>query len=147
MARKKRTQAGNAESLGNVTDYRHEGATRVNIPPAKIAAEGAIPKVSEAQYSYSPRRSPTLRFDQRGTPDALLELLEQARQRSLTDEEARRLAEVGQWADADSGSQRVRGRADPGEARGGQAMGDSREQRGATREVEAPYMSEPADVG
>jgi len=82
------------ETLRNVTDYRHDGATRVNIPPAKIAAEGAIPRVQEAQYSYSPRRPPTLRFDQHGAPDKLFDLLEQARHRALNEEEAKLLADA-----------------------------------------------------
>ena len=46
---KKKANGGKGKALGNVTDYRHDGATRVNIPPAKIAAEGAIPRVQEAQ--------------------------------------------------------------------------------------------------
>jgi hypothetical protein len=91
---KKKVDKSKAKPLSNVSDYRHQNARRVNIPPAKIAAEGTIPKVSEAQYSYSPRRPPTLRFDQQGKPDALLDLLGQARQRTLTEEEARRLAEA-----------------------------------------------------
>lgn len=94
MARKKKGEIGNTRSLGNVMNYRHEGATRVNIPPAKISAEGAIARVSEAQYNYSPGRPPTLQFDQHGTPDKLVDLLEQARQPALTDEEARRIAEA-----------------------------------------------------
>jgi len=93
MAKKKASgEKGNA--LGNVTDYRHENATRVNIPPAKIAAEGAIPKVSDVRYDYSPRRPPTLQFDQHGVPDKLFDLLERARQRTLTEDEAKVLAEV-----------------------------------------------------
>ena len=64
------------------------------VPPAKIAAEGAIPKVSEAQYSYSPRRPPTLRFDQHGAPDKLFDLLEQARHRALNEEEAKLLTDA-----------------------------------------------------
>jgi adenine-specific DNA-methyltransferase len=91
---KKRANGGKGKALGNVTDYRHDGATRVNIPPAKIAAEGAIPKVQEAQYSYSPRRPPTLRFDQHGAPDKLFDLLEQARHRALNEEEAKLLADA-----------------------------------------------------
>ena len=91
---KKKANGGKAKALGNVTDYRHDGATRLNIPPAKIAAEGAIPRVQEAQYSYSPRRPPTLQFDQHGAPDKLFDLLEQARQRVLTEEEAKTLAEA-----------------------------------------------------
>jgi adenine-specific DNA-methyltransferase len=66
----------------------------VNIPPAKIAAEGAIPKVSDVRYDYSPRRPPTLRFDPHGAPDKLFDLLEQARHRALTEEEAKILAEA-----------------------------------------------------
>ncbi len=91
---KKKASGGKGNALGNVTDYRHEDATRVNIPPAKIAAEGAIPKVSEVRYDYSPCRPPTLRFDPHGAPDTLFDLLEQARQRMLTDEETKTLAEA-----------------------------------------------------
>jgi len=91
---KKKASGGKGNALENVTDYRHENATRVNIPPAKIAAEGAIPKVSDVWYDYSPRRPPTLRFDQHGAPDKLFDLLEQARQRVLTDEETKILAEA-----------------------------------------------------
>ena len=47
----------------SVEDYRHSGATRKNIPPAKIAAEGKVPEVPKIQYSYSPRRPPELLFD------------------------------------------------------------------------------------
>ena len=91
---KKMASGGKGNTVGNVTDYRHENATRVNIPPAKIAAEGAIPKVSDVRYDYSPRRPPTLRFDQQGAPDKLFDLLEKARHRALTEEEAKILAEA-----------------------------------------------------
>ena len=91
---KKKADGGKGKALGNVTDYRHDGATRVNIPPAKIAAEGAIPKVQEAQYSYSPRRPPTLRFDWHGAPDKLFDLLVQARHRALNEEETKLLADA-----------------------------------------------------
>ena len=75
---KTRARGGKGNALGNVTDYHHENATRVNIPPAKIAAEGAIPKVSDVRYEYSPRRPPTLRFDQHGAPDKVFDLLDEA---------------------------------------------------------------------
>ena len=91
---KKKANGGKGKALGNVTDYRHDGATRLNIPPAKIAAEGAIPSVSDVRYDYSPRRPPTLRFDPHGAPDKLFDLLEQARHRALTEEEAKILAEA-----------------------------------------------------
>ena len=85
--RKKRTET-------QVEDYRHEDATRKNNPPAKIAAEGIVPTVPKAQYYYSPRRPPVLRFDPEGGPDQLPDLLAEAKERPLTDEEAKLLAEA-----------------------------------------------------
>jgi hypothetical protein len=43
MAKKKRSSK-DPDLLANVTDYRHETATRVNIPPAKIAVKGVLDK-------------------------------------------------------------------------------------------------------
>ena len=77
-----------------MADYRHEEAKRKNNPPAKIAAEGAVPPMPKIEYSYSPRLPPVLRFDPTGAPDKLPELLEQARTRSLTEDELRLLAEA-----------------------------------------------------
>lgn len=87
-----RKAAGKATGI-KVADYRHDD-TRKNIPPAKIAAEGRVPEVPKITYSYSPRLDPTLRFDSTGHADRLPELLETARQRALSDDEARALAEA-----------------------------------------------------
>lgn len=87
-----RKAAGKATGI-EVADYRHDD-TRKNIPPAKIAAEGRVPEVPKITYSYSPRLDPTLRFDSTGHADRLPELLETARQRALSDDEARALAEA-----------------------------------------------------
>ena len=87
-----RKRSGNGSGI-EVSDYRHDD-TRKNIPPAKIAAEGRIPDVPKITYSYSPRLDPTLRFDNSGGEDALPELLATARQRALTEEEARVAAEA-----------------------------------------------------
>ncbi|MBM4331984.1 MAG: hypothetical protein FJ117_12335 [Deltaproteobacteria bacterium] len=65
MARKKGEKGKDTEL--SVKDYRHKGAKRKNIPPA-------------------------LRFDQTGSPDKLPKLLETARRRPLTGEEAELLA-------------------------------------------------------
>jgi hypothetical protein len=51
----KKTQAkarakGAVETLGNVTDYRHDKAKRTNNPPAKIAAEGTVPIMPKIRY-------------------------------------------------------------------------------------------------
>lgn len=77
-----------------VEDYRHSGAKRKNIPPAKIAAEGKVPEVPKIQYSYSPRRSPELKFDGTGRADRLPDLLEKAKRAPLTAEEAQILADA-----------------------------------------------------
>lgn len=53
-----------------------------------------MPVVPKAQYSYSPRRPPELQFDPTGRPDALPELLRQARERPLTDDELRILSDA-----------------------------------------------------
>ena len=89
---KRRTTAG--DGLTNVSDYRHEGTKRKNIPPAKLAAEGTVPVLPKIEYTYSPRRPPVLRFDSSGDADRLPELLADAKKRKLTDGEVRILAEA-----------------------------------------------------
>ncbi len=93
---KKRTKSKQAQGdlLDQVQDYRHESSKRSNNPPAKLAAEGTVPVIPKARYYYSPHRPPELRFDPTGAPDALPELIEAAKQRALTDEEAQTLAEA-----------------------------------------------------
>jgi adenine-specific DNA-methyltransferase len=81
-------------TLGNVTDYRHDEATRKNNPPAKIAAEGTVPLMPKIKYEYSPRLAPTLRFDSTGQADKLPELLQKAQRQPLTPAEATLLAEA-----------------------------------------------------
>ncbi|MFM7609016.1 MAG: hypothetical protein ACKO9A_09125 [Alphaproteobacteria bacterium] len=65
-----------------IEDYRHEGATRPNNPPAAIAAEGRTPPVPRTSYAYSPRLDPALRSDPSGQADALPPLLERQRGKS-----------------------------------------------------------------
>jgi adenine-specific DNA-methyltransferase len=98
MAGKKKqakNQAASAQgTLGNVTDYRHDEATRKNNPPAKIAAEGTVPIMPKIRYEYSPRLAPALRFDSTGQTDKLPELLQKAQRQPLTPAEANQLAEA-----------------------------------------------------
>ncbi len=75
MANKKKAKAAADSSLDKVIDYRFPAATRKNNPPAKIAAEGYVPLLPKAEYVYSPRRPPELRFDPTGRTDELPELL------------------------------------------------------------------------
>jgi len=91
VARGKKSK--NAGTELPISDYRYD-ITRKNNPPAKIAAEGHLPLVPKIQYRYSPRLDPVLRSDLTGQADQLPELLEAARNRPLTDEEARLLTEA-----------------------------------------------------
>src|SRR5438270_14092090 len=77
-----------------MADHRHDEAKRKNNPPAKIAAEGQVPLMPKIEYEYSPRLPPVLRFDPSAASDKLPELLEQARERKLTEDELRLLAEA-----------------------------------------------------
>jgi len=90
----KKAEAAADGSLDTVTDYRFPEATRKNNPPAKIAAEGYVPLIPKAEYLYSPRRPPELRFDPAGRTDELPELLAKATKQKLTQAEAWALAEA-----------------------------------------------------
>jgi adenine-specific DNA-methyltransferase len=94
MANKNKAKAAAATGLDKVTDYRFPEARRKNNPPAKIAAEGYVPLVPKAEYTYSPRRPPELRFDPTGRSDKLPELLAKATREPLTEAEAWALAEA-----------------------------------------------------
>jgi adenine-specific DNA-methyltransferase len=74
-----------------VGDYRHH-ETRKNNPPAGLAAQGRVREAPRLQFAYNPHLPPTLRFDPSGAPDRLPALLDAARTRPLTDEEAQSLA-------------------------------------------------------
>ena len=54
-----------------------------------------MPAIPKAQYAYSPRLPPVLRFDPNGKPDALPELLAESTRRKLTVDEAHALAARG----------------------------------------------------
>src|SRR5580658_9310481 len=91
---KKKAEAVADGGLDTVTDYRFPESTRKNNPPAKIAAEGYVPLIPKAEYLYSPRRPPELRFDPTGRADELPELLAKATKQKLTEAEAWALAEA-----------------------------------------------------
>lgn len=97
MARKSKQAA--VDGLPLSADYRH-GAKRTNIPSAKIAGEGEIPKVKRAKYAYSPHLDPVLRFDPTGNSEKVIELVEKvARKEHLTAEEIEVLRGIAQhWS-------------------------------------------------
>ncbi len=81
-----------------VEHYAH-GSTRTNIPPAKIAAEGKIPRVPKQRYAYSPHLSPTLRFDPSGQADRIPGIVEKALAgQALTPDEQELLRALGKQA-------------------------------------------------
>ncbi|MCA3700254.1 MAG: site-specific DNA-methyltransferase [Brevundimonas sp.] len=94
MAGRKQSKSGQHQAGLPIEDYRHEGATRPNNPPAAIAAEGRTPPAPRVSYAYSPRLDPALRSDPSGRADALPALLEKATREKLTAEEAALLAEA-----------------------------------------------------
>jgi adenine-specific DNA-methyltransferase len=76
------------------TDYRHIREKRTNNPPAKIAAEGKVPKVPKVRYEYSPHLPPTLQFDPSGKSDKLPALLVEAGKRPLNQSEQNLIADA-----------------------------------------------------
>ncbi len=86
MARKKRTTQEK-----EVQDYRHD-AKRKNNPSAGIAAQGKVHEKPKQEYVYNPHLPPNLRFDPNGDADKLPELLQIAKQRKLSAEEAKSIA-------------------------------------------------------
>jgi adenine-specific DNA-methyltransferase len=76
------------------TDYRHSQEHRTNIPPARIAGEGEVPRVPKVRYRYNPHLPPVLRFDPSGAADKLPELIAEAGRRPLKPEEQKLLAEA-----------------------------------------------------
>jgi adenine-specific DNA-methyltransferase len=76
-----------------IADYRHADK-RKHIPPAGLAAQGKVQEVPKTRYAYDPHLQPVLRFDATGAADRLPDLLETARQRALTADEARLLADA-----------------------------------------------------
>jgi hypothetical protein len=75
-------------------DYRHRNASRLNIPPAGLAARGEIAGEKKVKYAYNPHLKPALRFDGTGGADRVSALLEQAGKRQFTADEVKLLQEA-----------------------------------------------------
>ena len=78
----------------DIQDYRHDTAKRKNNPPAGIAAQGKIREKPKQEYAYNPHLPPQLRFDPKGDADKLPELLQKARQRALSEDEVKTIADA-----------------------------------------------------
>jgi adenine-specific DNA-methyltransferase len=78
---------------GTKEGIRYDAARRRNNPPAGLAGQAQIREQPRQRYSYDPHLPPVLRFDDSGFSDRYPELLESARQRTLTADEVALLAE------------------------------------------------------
>ncbi|MFN8534682.1 MAG: DNA methyltransferase, partial [Dehalococcoidia bacterium] len=76
-----------------VQPYRYD-VKRPNNPPAALAASGVIREAPRIAYHYDPHLPPVLRFDPTGRADRLPALLEEAKSRPLTADEAELLADA-----------------------------------------------------
>jgi adenine-specific DNA-methyltransferase len=75
-----------------VQSVKHN-ARRKNIPPAGIEAQGQVQEAARVRHAYNPHLPPRLRFsDDPAQADRLPLLLQTARERALTEDEAQELA-------------------------------------------------------
>lgn len=83
-----------AADAGAVQVVKHR-AKRKNIPPAGLEAQGRVEEAQKVRLDYNPHLPPRLRFaDDPAATDRLPALLQTARERALTDDEARELADA-----------------------------------------------------
>ncbi|MEX2609164.1 MAG: site-specific DNA-methyltransferase [Gemmatimonadota bacterium] len=91
MAGRKKKAGGNT---GNVSDYRHDDAKRLNNPPAGLASQGKTRETPKLHYAYDPHLPPVLRSDPTGYWDRADALLGQAMDGPLTEEETAELRDM-----------------------------------------------------
>ena len=93
MPRKKTNQAGTGGKAG-VASITY-AAKRKNIPPAGLEAQGVVREAPRLRYEFNPHLPPELRSSpDAAAADRLPELLAEARQRALSADEARLLADA-----------------------------------------------------
>ena len=93
MPRKKTNQAGASDKAG-VASITY-AAKRKNIPPAGLEAQGVVREAPRLRYEFNPHLPPELRSSpDAAAADRLPELLAEARQRALSEDEARLLADA-----------------------------------------------------
>lgn len=94
MPRKKKTDPAAPNAGDSIASIKYP-AKRKNLPPAGIEAQGRLQEAPRLRYEYNPHLPPVLRSaTEAAEADKLPELLATARQRALTDEEARILADA-----------------------------------------------------
>jgi adenine-specific DNA-methyltransferase len=95
MAREKKQESALKPKSGHgVTSIKYS-AKRKNIPPAGLEAQGVLKEAPRIRYEYNPHLPTVLRSAADATGvDRLPELLATARQRALSAEEAKVLADA-----------------------------------------------------
>ena len=92
MARKQ-NNIGPGTAAGEAIASMKYPAKRKNIPPAGLEAQGTLQEAPKLRYEYNPHLPPALRSATKAAEaDRLPKLLQTARSRALTDDEARTLA-------------------------------------------------------
>jgi hypothetical protein len=87
------TEAGLVPAAAEAVQTLKHRARRKNIPPAGLDAQGRVEDAPRVRHHFNPHLSPQLRVaDDPGAADRLPALLQTARERALSDEEARLLA-------------------------------------------------------
>lgn len=100
MATRKRATATLPEPIAAPSTQQavksiHHRAKRKNIPPAGLEAQGLVEEAPKLRHEYNPHLPPVLRFaDDPAAADRLPALLQTARQRALSEDEARQLADA-----------------------------------------------------
>ena len=95
MPRASKNSSKSSVTTENVVTAIKHAAKRKNIPPAGLEAQGRVEEVQRLRFEYNPHLPPVLRSATEATEaDKLPELLAIARQRALSAEEARVLAEA-----------------------------------------------------
>jgi adenine-specific DNA-methyltransferase len=95
MPRKPRPGSSKSQKASDVVTSIQYPATRKNIPPAGLEAQGVLREAPRIRYEYNPHLPPILRFSNSAVEvDRLPELLAIARRRALSSDEAKVLAEA-----------------------------------------------------
>ena len=100
MATRKRAPAKAAAidsdpGTGQAVQAIRHPAKRRNIPPAGLEAQGHVAETPKLRHAYNPHLPPLLRFaDDPAAADRLPALMQTARERALSEDEARLLADA-----------------------------------------------------
>src|SRR5262245_8152423 len=95
MSRKKKVSASHITAKPETVTVIRHSSKRKNLPPAGLESQGRIEDARRVRHEYNPHLSPTLRFStDAAEADRLPELLAMSRQRALSADETKSLADA-----------------------------------------------------